>query len=61
MGNLSLISRESRSVDTIIYELVSYFVLALILSPYFQNSHGMGAMTRVQSASNVVAQPTPRV
>lgn len=43
------------------YELVSYFVCLRILSPYFQNIHGMGAMANVKNANILVAHPTPRL
>lgn len=38
---------------------VSYFVLALSLSPHRQNSHGIGAIANVQNARRLVAHPTP--
>lgn len=41
------------------YALVSYLDFRRISSPNFQNSQGIGAMTNVQKASKLVAQPTP--
>lgn len=44
---------------SLLYVLVSYFVFSLSLPPHLQNSHGMGAMAKVQKASKLVAHPTP--